>query len=199
MDKMIRKQFYATPTFDVIEQEFDEESFRDPGPGLARQATEYVLSPFYTRAYDEAMQAPTAQEEALAGALKPVPQMQIQALERRLEEEGQQSQQRLHEATAANKQSVNQQMAEITGEIQRATDLARATGAAASSTDDIQKNRGTQQWKEQLVAELRSARGAAAAAQSQVTTMRSEKQAFFEQQLENELEWARRARSAATN
>ena len=73
MDKRIRKQFHVEPTFDSIEQEYDEELFQDPGPGLARQATEFVLSPFYTRSYDDVMEQPTAQEQALADTLKPIP------------------------------------------------------------------------------------------------------------------------------
>ena len=72
MDRRVRKQFVAQPTFDSIEEEIYEEQFQDPGPGLARQATEFVLSPFYTRDYDQVMQEPTAQEQALAGALKPL-------------------------------------------------------------------------------------------------------------------------------
>ena len=72
MDKRIRKTFYVNPTFEDIERQFDEEAFLDPGPGLARAATAFVLSPFYTRAFDEAMQMPSAQEEAVAGALKPI-------------------------------------------------------------------------------------------------------------------------------
>ena len=68
MDKRIRKTFYVNPTFEDIERQFDEEAYLDPGPGLARQATAFVLSPFYTRAFDEAMQRPSAQEEAVAGA-----------------------------------------------------------------------------------------------------------------------------------
>ena len=72
MNRRVVKQFHVEPTFDSIEQEYNEEKFKDPGPGLARQATEFVLSPFYTRNYDDVMQ-PTAQDEALAGGLKPIP------------------------------------------------------------------------------------------------------------------------------
>ena len=78
MNSRVRKQFHVAPTFDSVEEEFDEEKFRDPGPGLTRQATEFILSPFYTRSYDDAMQQPTAQEEALAGALRPLPQESAQ-------------------------------------------------------------------------------------------------------------------------
>ena len=49
---------FPQPTFDSIEQQYEGESMGDPGPGLARQATEFVLSPFYTRSYDEMMQEP---------------------------------------------------------------------------------------------------------------------------------------------
>ena len=72
MDKRVRKQFHVVPTFDEVEQEYNGEEFKDPGPGLARQATEFVLSPFYTREYDNTMQQ-TAQGEALAGILQPIP------------------------------------------------------------------------------------------------------------------------------
>ena len=73
MDRRIRKEFHAPPTFDSVEQEIYEEGWKDPGPGLARQATEFVLSPFYTRNYDQVMQEPSAQEQAVAGVLKPIP------------------------------------------------------------------------------------------------------------------------------
>ena len=63
MDKRIRTTFYVNPTFEDIERQFDEELYADPGPGLAREATAFVLSPFYTRSYDDAMQVPSAQEE----------------------------------------------------------------------------------------------------------------------------------------
>ena len=42
MDKLVRKQFYANPTFDDIEQQFNEELFLDPGPGMSRQATSFI-------------------------------------------------------------------------------------------------------------------------------------------------------------
>ena len=45
------------------------------------------------------------------------PQRQIQALERRLDEEREQSKHRLHEATAAAKQTVNQKMVGMLGEV----------------------------------------------------------------------------------
>ena len=64
---------YPNPTFDDVEEEFEGEKFKDPGPGLAREATSFVLSQFDTRSFDEAMGQPSAQEEALAGRLEPVP------------------------------------------------------------------------------------------------------------------------------
>ena len=65
---------YPNPTFDSIEKQYEEEGFKDPGPGLARQAQEFVLSLFYTRSYDDVMdQQPTVQGEALAGNLRPLP------------------------------------------------------------------------------------------------------------------------------
>ena len=73
MYRHIRKQFHVQQTFDDIEQDIYEEQWKDPGPGLARQATEFVLSQFYTRNYDQVMQEPSAQEQALAGVLKPIP------------------------------------------------------------------------------------------------------------------------------
>ena len=64
---------YVQPTFDSVEKQYDDELVGDPGPGLARQATEFILSPFYTRSFDDVMDKPTAQQEALAGGLAPVP------------------------------------------------------------------------------------------------------------------------------
>ena len=55
MDRRIRKVMYPNPTFDDVEEEFEGEKFKDPGPGLAREATSFVLSQFYTRSFDEAM------------------------------------------------------------------------------------------------------------------------------------------------
>ena len=73
MDKRVRKVMYPQSKFDDIEAEFEDEKFKGPGPGLARQATEFVLSQFYTRSYEDAMDQPTAQQEALAGGLAPIP------------------------------------------------------------------------------------------------------------------------------
>ena len=73
MNKRVKKVMYTQPTFDSIEAEYEGESMADPGPGLARQATEFILSPFYTRSYDDVMSQPTAQQEAVAGGLQPVP------------------------------------------------------------------------------------------------------------------------------
>lgn len=64
---------FVQPTFQSIENEYDDELMGDPGPGLARQATEFILSPFYTRNYDDEMGKPTAQSEAVAGGLQPIP------------------------------------------------------------------------------------------------------------------------------
>ena len=84
------------------------------------------------------------------------PNRQIAALERRLEEEKQQSRQKLHEVTAASQQTVNQKMAEMQGEVKKAEEMARAA-AAASSTD--------QRRVDTLMAELCQAQQVAAAAQ----------------------------------
>ena len=43
MDKRIRKTMYPNPTFDEIEEEYEGERFKDPGPGMAMQATEFVF------------------------------------------------------------------------------------------------------------------------------------------------------------
>ena len=37
--KRVRKVMFVQPTFDSIENQYDEELMADPGPGLARQAT----------------------------------------------------------------------------------------------------------------------------------------------------------------
>ena len=73
MNKRVRKVMFVQPTFQSIEHEYDDELMGDPGPGLARQATEFILSPFYTRNYDDEMGKPTAQSEAVAGGLQPIP------------------------------------------------------------------------------------------------------------------------------
>ena len=73
MNKRVRKVMYSQPTFESIENQYEDELMGDPGPGMARQATEFILSPFYTRMYDDEMGKPTAQAEAVAGGLQPIP------------------------------------------------------------------------------------------------------------------------------
>ena len=73
MNKRVRKVMYPQPRFESVENQYEEELMGDPGPGLARQATEFVLSPFYTRSFNDVMGKPTAQQEAVAGGLQPVP------------------------------------------------------------------------------------------------------------------------------
>ena len=75
MDKHVTKVVYPQPKFDENEAEYEGGKFKDPGPGLARQATDFVLSQFYTRSYGEAHpEQPTAQDEALAVNLKAIPE-----------------------------------------------------------------------------------------------------------------------------
>ena len=95
---------------------------------------------------------------------------QLQALERKLQEERQQSQLRLHEATASAQQTVNQKMLEMQGEVKRAQGMARS--AAAASTDDIRRNRGTQAWSDTLTEELHNAK-------KQVTNLQEEKRVLL--------------------
>ena len=73
MSKRVREVMYVQPTFQSIENQYEDELMGDPGPGLARQATEFILSPFYIRNYDDEMGKPTAQSEAVAGGLQPIP------------------------------------------------------------------------------------------------------------------------------
>ena len=67
----IRKVMYANPTFQDIEDQFENEIPGKPSPGLQRFATQFVLSPFYIRAYDDAFDKPTFAEEVATG-LKPL-------------------------------------------------------------------------------------------------------------------------------
>ena len=73
MNKRVRKVMHVQPTFESIENQYEDELMGDPGPGLARQATEFILSPFYTRTFDDVMDKPSAQAEAVAGGLQPIP------------------------------------------------------------------------------------------------------------------------------
>ena len=43
-NKRVRKEYYANPTFDSIEDQYDEQQWKDPGPGLAREATTFILN-----------------------------------------------------------------------------------------------------------------------------------------------------------
>ena len=73
MNKRVRKVMYVQPTFESVEHRYEDELVGDPGPGLARQATEFILSPFCTRSFEDVMDKPTAQQEAVAGGLQPIP------------------------------------------------------------------------------------------------------------------------------
>ena len=42
MNKRVKKVMHTQPTFDSIEADYGEEAMGDPGPGLARQATEFI-------------------------------------------------------------------------------------------------------------------------------------------------------------
>ena len=55
MDRRVRKLMHIQPTFDDVEQKYTEGLFKEPGPVLARQAAELVLSQFYIRNYDDEM------------------------------------------------------------------------------------------------------------------------------------------------
>ena len=70
---------------------------------------------------------------------------------------------KLHEATAAANQTVNQQVHEMVSEVRRVEGLARAA-ASSLDTDDIRKGRAARVFNDQLAAELKEAREAAAAA-----------------------------------
>ena len=118
------------------------------------------------------------------------PTQQLEALQRRLEQEREQSQLKLHEVTASTQQTVNQQMMELQGRVMRAEEIARS--AAAASTDEIRANRGTRAWNEALAEELRSAK-------RQVLSMQDEKKAFFEQQMANEIEKGARKSEVASS
>ena len=72
MDKRARTVMYVQPTFDSVERQYQDEIIGDPRPGLARQASEFILSPFYTRSFEDVMGKPTSQQE-LAGGLAPIP------------------------------------------------------------------------------------------------------------------------------
>ena len=120
-------------------------------------------------------------------AIQVQPTQQLEALQRTLEREREQSKLKLHEVTASTQQSVNQQMMEMQGRVMRAEEIARS--AAAASTDEIRASRGTRAWNEALAEELR-------AAKREVQNMQEEKRAFFEQQMANEVEKA--SRKAAT-
>ena len=71
MVNKIRKVMYANPTFQDIEDQYGNEIPGKPSPGLQRLATQFVLSPFYIRSYDDYFDKPTFQEEVASG-LKPL-------------------------------------------------------------------------------------------------------------------------------
>ena len=100
-------------------------------------------------------------------------------------EEREVNERKLHEATAAANQTVNQKMHEMASEIKRSEALASA--ASAASTDDIRKGRAAQVFNDQLATELREARATTAAAKGDVTRMEPEQKASFEQQIVNEV------------
>ena len=115
------------------------------------------------------------------------PQAQVQMLQKQLEQQRQQSAQQLHEVTSAAKQSVNEQFLQAQAEAAKRAQLEKSAAAAAASTDDIRRQRGTLAWNQALAAELKAAREETRAALREASAMKQEKQAFFEQQMENEV------------
>ena len=150
----------------------------------AQQAQPHVTYSVYNNTYKPPPPPP-------ASPIAVDPNLEIQALQKKMREEQEVSHQKLHEATAAAQQSVNAKMNEMVSEVKRNENLARAV-AASASTDDIRKGRAAQVFNNQLAAELRQAREATSAAKGDVSRMEAEKRAFFEQQMLNEIEKARR-------
>ena len=73
MDQRVKKVMYAQPTFDSVEKQYEDELLGGPGPGMARQATEFVLSQVYTGSFDDVMSKPSTRQEIVAGELQPIP------------------------------------------------------------------------------------------------------------------------------
>ena len=105
------------------------------------------------------------------------PQAEMQMLQQQLEQQRQQDAQQLHEVTSAAKQSVNEQFLNMQAEAAKRAELGKSTAAAAASTDDIRRQRGTLAWNQALAAELKATREEASA-------LKNEKQAVFQQQME---------------
>ena len=72
MVNKIRKVMYPNPTFQDIEDQYENEIPGKPSPGLQRLATQFVLSPFYIRSYDDYFDAKKTFAEEVASGLKPI-------------------------------------------------------------------------------------------------------------------------------
>ena len=79
----------------------------------------------------------------------------------------------------------------MVSEMKRNENLASSV-AASATTDDIRKGRAAQVFNIQLETELRQAREATTIAKGDVSRMEFEKRAFFDHQMLNEFEKARR-------
>ena len=127
------------------------------------------------------------------------PMMDLEAMARRVREEKERSEEKLHEVTASARQSVNQHVIQLQGEFKRAVEQARleeqarARGRPGSSTDPVQPDPSAQLA---LLSQLREVKEAAASAQSRVTAMQGEWQDLFDQQMANEVERVRRKKKA---
>ena len=100
---------------------------------------------------------------------------------------------KLHEGIAATQQSVSQIVSQKEGEVQRAREMARM--AAAATGDEIRANRATQAFMQTLQSELRSATNANMMQQREIEAMKKSNSEFDRQQMENEIEKARREKA----
>ena len=97
------------------------------------------------------------------------PQAEILLMQKQFEQEREQAKQNLHEVTSAAKQTVNDHFLQMASETAKKEELARSAAAAAASTDEIRKQRGTLAWSQALAAELKVAREAHETAKHEAT------------------------------
>ena len=117
--------------------------------------------------------------------------IEIQALQQKLEAEKEINRVKLHEATSAARQTVNQHMLETIAE---RANVERLKFALNASTDDIRKGRAAQSFNDQLTTELKETRQTAKSSKMEADRLETEKREFFEQQMTNEVQKAKRTK-----
>ena len=102
--------------------------------------------------------------------------IEIQALKQKLEAEKEISRVKLHQATAAAQQTVNQHMLDTVAERIK---VERLTQAINATTDQIREGRAAQNFNQQLTSELKETRQTAKRSKMEADRLSSENENFL--------------------